>query len=112
LLLASGEDTMLRKLGILCVLFSACATTRPSPPPPAAEAAPQRHQDTPEEKIAAMRGVDPNLHTDEEQRRWLIEQNKQRKKEAKPKATPAGKRVDVVQPPQQTLPPPNAPSAP
>jgi len=100
---------MLRKLGILCVATlmagTACATA--PRPRPKSEAAAARRQDTPEEKIAAMRGVDPNLHQYEEQRRWGVEEAKQRKRDAKAAASAPAKRADVVNSPGS---PPPAPS--
>ena len=95
-----------------CALVPACATI--AKPPTKAETAGARLPDTAVEKTAALRANDPHAHSDDEARRWGIEENKQRKQERKPakKAEPAKPVTTVVGAQPQASPPPPAPPPP
>src|SRR5216110_1069558 len=104
---------MVRAIGVVCFVCSAAAGCATAARPRPADTKPQvsgRIVDTPDEKLAAQRGNDPNAHADDETRRWGIEEAKQRRAEQKKRAADKRdvKRADVVPPgaPPPQLPPP------
>jgi hypothetical protein len=100
---------MLRTIGMCCVFLAACATA--PKPPTKAGATSARQPDTAAEKTAALRANDPNAHSEDEARRWGIEENKVRKEEKRP----AKKTQPVKQAPAgggQPAAPPSSPPAP
>jgi hypothetical protein len=72
---------MMRGAMLVTILSLGCAGARPRPP----EAA-RRVPDAIPEKVAAERNSDPHMHSEEEERRWGMEEKRQRDLEQRRRA--------------------------
>jgi hypothetical protein len=79
LFIARRGDSM-KTLMLAVVCLTGCATA-PTRKVVQTATAPDRIGDSASERIASQRASDPKLHAEDEETRWGIEQNRQRKEE-------------------------------
>jgi hypothetical protein len=75
----------MKRLMLVMVCLAGCATA-PTPKAMQTAAAPDRIGDSASQRSAAQRASDPKRHAEDEEARWGIEQNRQRKEEQRRRA--------------------------